>query len=260
MVRTKKKNKSKKPELAGTRVSLKFKKHVIPPLGGLLVAVLVFGFFNSQLLSGRIAYYLNDHNGQKTVQDNQVAAASTDKNAPPKLIINSIKVTAPVIFDQTTINEGTFQKALHNGVVHYPNTANPGQTGNVVIFGHSSGQWWAPGNYKFIFTLLDKVKIEDRIYLEYQGTRYIYRVYNTKIVQPTDLSVLNQSSNHMLTLLTCTPVGTSSKRLVIQAQQIIPAVSNNHDATQAAMLPTNAQGSKLPSQGSSFWTDLKSLF
>jgi sortase A len=251
-----KKTKKKKKELAGTRVKFNFKKHVFPPLVGILVAVSVFGFFNSQLLSAKIEYYLYEKHKNTAMQDSQVVAKPVDKNAPPKIIINSINVNAPVIYDQTTVNEYNFLQALHNGVVHYPNTAFPGQVGNMVIFGHSSGQWWAPGDYKFVFTLLDKVKLNDLIFVEYQGTRYIYRVYNTEVVSPTDLSVLNQGSRNILTLITCTPVGTSTNRLIVRAQQIVPKVGYNVSSTKPAVLPKGAQG-KLPSSSSGFWHDLQ---
>ena len=140
--------------------------------------------------------------------------------------------------------------------MHYPDTAVPGKQGNVVIFGHSSGQWWAPGNYKFIFTLLDKLQPQDKIVIDYQGVRYIYRVYAYKIVEPTDLSVLNQSSDNSLTLITCTPVGTSAKRLIIMAKQIVPNVKEPAAVNQAAELPAQAQG-KLPGSSGSFWHNFK---
>lgn len=259
LVLKKKPGKNKKKVLAGSRVKLNFKRHFMPPLAGLMVAVLVFGFFNSALLSARIAYYLESRHAATATLDAKLIAAPVDKNAPPSIIINKINVNAPVIYDQKIVNEDQFLQDLKSGVVHYPNTAFPGQQGNVVIFGHSSGQWWAPGNYKFVFTLLDKLQIQDLIYLNYQGNKYVYRVYDITVVDPTDLSVLNQGSNKTLTLLTCTPVGTSARRLVIRAQQILPKATNNITSTQAATLPTGATG-KLPGNSSSFWSDLKSLF
>lgn len=247
---------------AGSHVKIKFGKHILPPLAGLVVAISIFGFFNSQLISGQIAYYLNQHKHVSVSSlDNQVAAATVVKNAQPQITINKISVHAPVLFDQTVINESNFLQALHNGVVHYPNTAVPGQVGNVVIFGHSSGQWWAPGNYKFVFTLLGKVTLGDKIFITYQGTRYIYQVSDTKVVQPNDLSVLNQGSNHTLTLITCTPVGTSAKRLIITAQQIVPAIKRNTSSTAPASSPASAtQIKSLPGANDGFWHDLKQLF
>jgi len=259
--RTKKKStgSQKNQELAGSRVRLKFKKHLLPPLAGLVVAILVFGFFNSQLLSGKIAYYLYDRNIDAGSLNSQLVASPVDKNAPPKIIINDINVKAPIVFDVQTVNEGLFQKALRSGVVHYPGTAQPGQAGNVVVFGHSSGQWWAPGDYKFIFTHLDKLQQEDKIFVEYQGVRYIYKVFGISVVKPTDLSVLNQGGSNILTLITCTPVGTATNRLIIKAQQIVPNVSNNRNFNQAAQKPAEAQGA-LPSNSAPFWRDFLNLF
>jgi len=252
-------NSKKKQELAGSRVKIRFKKHLLPPLAGLAVAILVFGFFNSQLLSGKIAYYLYDRNLNVDSLNSQLSGSPVDKNAPPKIIINDINVKAPIVFDVQTVNEGLFQKALRNGVVHYPGTAQPGQTGNVVIFGHSSGQWWAPGDYKFIFTHLDKLQQEDKVFVEYQGVRYIYKIFGISVVKPTDLSVLNQGSSNILTLITCTPVGTATNRLIIKAQQIVPNVSNNRGFDQAAQRPAQAQGA-LPSNSAPFWRDFLNLF
>ena len=253
----KKKKNSTAPPNSG--VKIKFRKHIVPPLAGLLVALLVFGFFNSEYLSGRIAYYIYARHTQVGALDTDLASAPIDKNAPPKVIINKINVDAPVIFDQNTVNEAAFQKALHDGVVHYPDTALPGQRGNVVIFGHSSGQWWAPGNYKFVFTLLNKLHYDDKIFLEYKGIRYIYKVSNVSVVKPNDLSVLNQGGNSMLTLITCTPVGTSTNRLIIQAQQIVPKPADTTTFTQAASQPNNSSGS-LPSSAPSFWHSFTELF
>ncbi|HMH31137.1 MAG TPA: class D sortase [Methylomirabilota bacterium] len=252
------KKKKKNSDPPNSRVNIKFRKHILPPLAGLLVAFLVFGFFNSGLISGKIAYYFYQKHASVSQLDTSSASAAIDKNAPPQIKINTINVNAPIVFDQKVVDQTAFHNALERGVVHYPNTAMPGQRGNVVIFGHSSGQWWAPGDYKFVFTLLDKVKYGDKIFLDYQGTRYIYKVNNLFVVDPTDLSVLNQGGNYSLTLITCTPVGTSARRLIVQAQQISPKPGSSLTYTKAATLPAAASGN-LPSSDSSFWHNLREL-
>lgn len=258
---TRKSPAKKAKELSGTRVKLRFRNHFVPPLAGLFVVILIFGVLNADLVSGKIAYYMFSRPGSVTSLDSHLAGATTiDKNAPPKVMINKISVNAPIIFDQKTVDQAAFQKALKNGVVHYPDTALPGQPGNVVIFGHSSGQWWAQGDYKFVFTLLDKLKLEDRIFIDYQGTRYIYRVKSTTVVRPTDLSVLNQGSGNTLTLITCSPVGSNSKRLIIHAEQIVPKVTTTDTSSnQPATLPANADNN-LPGNAPSFWQSLQELF
>ncbi len=248
-------------ELPGSRVRLHFGRHFLPVLAGLVIFVSVFGFFNSGLITGYVAYYFySRHATAQNIPDSVAATYNVDKNAPPRIRINKINVTAPVLFDQTTVNEWAFLRDLRHGVVHYPGTAVPGQTGNVVIFGHSSGQWWAPGDYKFVFTLLNKLVYGDRIFIDYKGTRYIYKIYNTKIVLPNDLSVLNQTGSHMLTLMTCTPVGTSAKRLIIQAQQVIPRVSSGTATNTPAAAPASANGQTVLPGTPSFWQDLSALW
>lgn len=230
----------------------------MPPLVGLLVAATVFGLFNSELLAGKIAYLLYSRNTNISQADDTVAKQIIDKNAPAVIIINKIKVKAPVIYDQKTIDEANFQIALRDGVVHYPQTALPGKHGNVVIFGHSSGLWWTPGKYKFVFTLLDKLSDGDRIFIDYKGVRYTYRVTGSRVVEPTDVSVLGQSDENMLTLITCTPVGTSDKRLIVSAKQISPVVRNK-TITPAGKQPDKAPSS-LPSNSPSLWQSFLDLF
>jgi LPXTG-site transpeptidase (sortase) family protein len=230
-----------------------FKRRYLPAMSGILVAILVFGFFNSQLLSSRIAYYLGSRQPAAAL-DSQTIASPISKNSPNVIIINSIGVNAPVIFENQN-SENQFLLDLRSGVVHYPQTALPGQEGNVAIFGHSSGVWWEIGNYKFVFTLLDKVKVGDKVFIDYDGTRYIYRVYGTEVVPPTDLSVLDQAGGHMLTLITCTPVGTSTNRLIIHAVQYVPTPVNPPAATKPATLPAGATG-VLPGNNSSLLSNL----
>ncbi len=141
--------------------------------------------------------------------------------------------------------------------MHYAGSVNPGDVGNVVIFGHSSGQSWAPGNYKFVFTLLDKLKVGDVIYVDNLGTRYTYQVRSSQVVTPSDIGVLKSGSDHELTLITCTPVGTSTNRLVIHAEQISPSpetdtmhqAAKDHDAPAVQALPVELPGSAKQSIG-----------
>lgn len=51
-----------------------------------------------------------------------------------------------------------FMKELQKGIVRYPGTAKPGETGNAFIFGHSSNYYWEKGDYNSVFAALDKLK------------------------------------------------------------------------------------------------------
>ena len=145
-----------------------------------------------------------------------------------RLIIPRIDQNIPVIrvSSQKLIErdwdalEAEMQEALKDGVVHYPGTSLPDQAGNVVITGHSSYFPWDPGRFKDVFALLHEVIVGDKIVVYYDQEKYIYEVTEKKIVLPQDIEVLKQTPNDRLTLITCTPVGTNLKRLIIIAEPI----------------------------------------
>jgi len=148
---------------------------------------------------------------------------TSNQNVPPtatianRLVVPKIGVNAPILWE---ITDEEMLNALERGVAHYRNTALPGETGNVFFTGHSSYYLWAGGSYKQIFALLDKLEIGDRIYINYLNVVFTYEVSSKKVVMPDDLSVLAQDSNKTLSLMTCVPVGTNLKRLVVVAKQI----------------------------------------
>lgn len=117
--------------------------------------------------------------------------------------------------------EKQIQDGLRDGVVHYPGTAKPGQFGNVFITGHSSYYPWDPGQFKDVFALLGKLEVGDRFYVYYDQIKYTYEIYKKFEVQPDNVSVLEQPRDRKIaTLMTCTPVGTTLRRLIIQANEI----------------------------------------
>lgn len=190
---------------------------LVPALTAIGVFLLVLLVFKAPVIISQVQYSLSPKP--------QAAAIlpSTSEVIPAQntITIPKINVQAPVNYEPS-IQEAAIQTALQTGVVHYGNTAAPGQPGNVAIFGHSSNDWWEAGNYKFVFVLLDKLSPGDQITVDYSSHRYVYEVTGSKIVDPTDVGVLNPTSTPTLTLITCTPPGTSLKRLVVTAKQITP--------------------------------------
>jgi sortase A len=187
----------------------------------------------------------------------QVETASPE----PVISIPKINVNAPVVYEPS-IEEAKIQKSLQNGVVHYATTAKPGEPGNSVFVGHSSNDWWEPGNYKFVFVLLDKLAPGDTFSLNYGGRKYIYEVTDSKVVEPTDLSVLAPTAEPMATLITCTPPGTNWKRLIVRGKQISPTPEQVR--TQATTTSDNLPSILLPGSAPSFmeqigqvWHNLK---
>ncbi len=109
---------------------------------------------------------------------------------------------------------------LAKSLVHYLPQSMPGETGNVVIFGHSTlPQLYNPKDYKTIFTYLPSLEKGDKIYIRIGDLGYSYDIYDMIVVNPDKVSVLEQrNDDSYLTLITCVPPGTYWKRLVVKAK------------------------------------------
>ncbi len=151
---------------------------------------------------------------------------STPEVANNHIAIPVLDINAPVTFGVNNISKEV-ESNLINGPIQINGTSLPGQTGNVYITGHSSNYVWIKSDYNSIFAILDKLVIGDMIYVNYNNVVYVYQVFDTKIVLPSDTNVLKATSDSRLTLVTCWPVGTSLKRIVISANQTHPDPKNN---------------------------------
>lgn len=109
---------------------------------------------------------------------------------------------------------------LKKSLVQYPQTALPGQLGNGVVFGHSVlSQFFNPKSYLTIFSTLYRLQQGDEIYINYDNIQYKYLVEEMFEVQPSNLSILEQRfDGKFLSLVTCSPPGTTLRRLVVRAR------------------------------------------
>lgn len=133
---------------------------------------------------------------------------------------NSIyAISIPIINIREAI-VSTIDTDLTKHLVNYPGTGIPGKNGNAVIFGHSTlPQLFNPKDYKTIFANAYKLKNENNIYAQVNGVTYTYKIFNITVVDPEDSSALEQNyDNSYLTLVTCTPPGTTWKRLIVKAR------------------------------------------
>ncbi len=142
----------------------------------------------------------------------------------PKLNLRAPIVTLPtdsLIREDWKALETDIQHGLEAGVVHYPGTAEPGQAGNFFVTGHSSYFPWAAGDYKSIFARLGELNVGDEFWVYHGGDKYRYVIDSKKEIQPSDVTVLDQPvGKRIATLMTCTPVGTTLRRLIISAQEV----------------------------------------
>jgi len=135
------------------------------------------------------------------------------------LEIKKIDVLAPIILNVNGTKKDIYFKALESGVAQFEGTSLPGEIGNSFIFGHSSYYDNAPGNYKKIFARLNELNYGDQIDIYKDENHLVFEVIEKKIVEPTDLSVLKQTKDTRLTLMTCWPLGSTKERLIVVAKK-----------------------------------------
>ncbi len=224
-------------------------------MGSLVMLVLLFGFFNERFIAPFITPSRVVSSTPIIIDPNDTSAVSKE----PKVIIPKINVEIPVVYDEPSVQEDAVQKALERGVVHYATTENPGEKGNAVIFGHSSNNILNRGQYKFAFVLLHKLEVGDTFYLHFEGTRYAYRVFEKKVVDPTEIGVLNDHADKpaTATLITCDPPGTALKRLVVVGEQITPDPATN---TASSAIEPDDDPAILPSNAPSLWDRITDWF
>ena len=107
---------------------------------------------------------------------------------------------------------------FYHNLSHFPGSALPGEVGNSFITGHSLlPQFADPQDYAAIFTKLSDLEVGDDIYVDIDGKILHFAIQYAKVVNPHDLSVLVpiSANGRNLTLMTCVPPGTSTKRLVV---------------------------------------------
>jgi sortase A len=120
------------------------------------------------------------------------------------------RLEIPAIGLDKIVVSGVFSDDLKHGPGHYPATPLPGEVGNAGIAGHRT-------TYGSPFGDLDKLQPDDEIIITTTAGRFRYVVVGTKIVQPSDASVLAPSTDVRLTLTTCDPRYSTAHRLIVTA-------------------------------------------
>jgi len=120
-----------------------------------------------------------------------------------RIQIPSIGVDAPVV-------QGDGWEQLKKGVAQHIGTANPGQTGNLVLSAHND-------IFGEIFRYLDKLQPGDEIIVFTNQKQYTYVVDGTRVVEPTSVEVMAPTGSPVVTLISCYPYLVDKQRIVVRA-------------------------------------------
>ncbi len=199
-------------------------RHFVPIISAIVVVGVVAFLQYNQIIIANVQAYVSPGaiDPQNIVVDPN---ANNRVTSEPRLIIPKINVEVPVIYN-VGYDHASQMAAMNKGVAHFaiPGADSvPGQLGNVVLSGHSSNDLFDPGDYKFIFAQLDKLQNGDTILIHYNSIRYTYIVSKKQVVKPNNVgALLGTNDKPVLTLITCTPLGTALNRLLVTADQVAP--------------------------------------
>jgi len=148
-------------------------------------------------------------------------------------------IDIPEIGLQMVVVQGTDVIRLQQGPGHYPNTPLPGEAGNAAIAGHRT-------TYLHPFYNLNELNPGNPIFITTTQGAFQYDVVSSQAVSPSDVSVVDATTDPELTLTTCTPRYSASQRLVVKAVLVASALA--HAPTTAPVTKTTTPARSTPAE------------
>ncbi|MBR3324175.1 sortase [Candidatus Saccharibacteria bacterium] len=199
-------------------------RRFIPIIAGVAVVLLILFLQYNRLIFAPIMAYVSPGNAPATEIEALDPTITQTVSADPRLIIPKLNIDVPINFN---IALSDVMSAMNHGVAHYRisgASAFPGEIGNFIITGHSAGDVYSSNPYKYIFSGLERLEEGDLIYVNYNSVRYTYKVTGKQVIEPTNVGALVvQTDRPLITLVTCTPLGSSRYRLLVTGEQISPS-------------------------------------
>lgn len=143
----------------------------------------------------------------------ETQAATATPTVDPQLLLPT-RLRIPVMFldsdvHEVTVNLGQWEVSPMD-IGHHEGSGVPGQTGNVVLAGHRDIN-------SALFRELDRLQPGDDVFVSNGLGEYRYVVQESFEVSPDDTNVMAPTEDKRVTLITCTPVGIDTRRLIVVA-------------------------------------------
>ena len=126
-------------------------------------------------------------------------------------------IEIPAINVDLPIYHGTTGAAMEKGAGHMEGTSLPvGGIGTHAVISAHSGMAGAK-----LFTDLDKLELGDMFFITVCNQKLAYEVDNIAVVEPTDIDLIRiDTQQDYVTLLTCTPYGVNTHRLLVRGHRV----------------------------------------
>lgn len=177
----------------------------------MLIIEILYGMFNNIKAKKEIEHIENKI--EKTdIQNEIMTEENTDlldfaEEIDGRKVIGTIEIEK--IDYKGIVYENTELSTLKYGVGHF--TSSPYINGNVCLAAHNTDQFWAR---------LKELSTGDKILYKTFWENKSYEVFNSSIIDETDFSLLENSDQNIITLITCVK-NNKPKRLCVQAKEIL---------------------------------------
>jgi sortase A len=195
------------PPSQRTRAVSSTRTHI---LRGVCYVFLSFGI----LALGYAGFVFADSHAYQALEMKRFEQA--DRLPEPQILVEGDvigEIQVPRLRLNAVVVQGDSPATLRRAVGHLSKSALPGEWGNVALAGHRDT----------FFRPLRDIRLGDEIRFQTRERSFEYRVESIEVVAPTEIRVLQPSTGHDLTLLTCFPfhyIGPAPKRLVVRAREV----------------------------------------
>lgn len=166
-----------------------------------------------------VAYVLASARHYQAIETNRFehAVAQPELRPGPRVVMEGDvigQIQVPRLGLSAIVVQGDSDDVLRHAVGHIPETALPGQSGNIALAGHRDT----------IFRPLRDIRVGDIVTLKTSIGNHTYQVNSTEVVPPTDVAVLDsREDDNELTLITCFPfhyIGHAPNRFIVRAREV----------------------------------------
>jgi sortase A len=179
----------------------------------LTVGIACLGYFGLVFVDRQFEQARENRELDRILQSRAIAtpaasAPSRSATVKPATVLGRLEI--PRLKLSATVREGDDARTLQRAVGHIPGTSLPGESGNSGFAAHRDT----------FFSRLKDIRQDDEITFTAPDGVHRYIVEETRVVDPSDVTVLDQTQSPTITLVTCYPfnyIGSAPQRFIVRA-------------------------------------------
>ncbi len=172
--------------------------------------------------------HINDNDNDNNNEEDEDKDVEVEPTIDPALYceensitIETLDVSVPLV-EAGGVTEQEYRDTLDRGVMHFPGSSFPGETGLSVLLGHSAPRGRPRVKHDWVFTHIDELKEGDTVEICYDNRKWTYTIVDEEVGQKVyevgeDVPLLYPEENKKeLVLMTCWPPGDNTSRIGVR--------------------------------------------